>query len=138
MGEGRKCNGDKQDREDSNRAPAPTFLSLAGQKWEKEQRADHDDRADEQRWRLHRRRQERKHRVQPQEEVIGSWRRLDDRRVRLTGWSERSEVRGAGVNRQHDKRGEEYIFPDRIGDERSALLPCQFVILVFVGCFLDQ
>src|SRR6267378_1339737 len=70
MGEGRKCNGDKQDRENSNRAPTPTFLSLAGQKWEKKQRADHDDRADEQSWRLHRRRQERKHCVKPQKEVI--------------------------------------------------------------------
>jgi len=107
MGEGRKCNGDKQDRENSNRAPTPTFLSLAGQKWEKKQRADHDDRADEQSWRLHRRRQERKHCVKPQKEVIGSWCRLDDRRVRLAGWSERAEVRRARGNRQHHKRGEE-------------------------------
>jgi hypothetical protein len=107
MGEGRKRDGDKQDRENSNRAPAPTFLSLAGQKWEKKQSADHDDRPDEQRRRLHRRRQERKHCVKPQKEVIGSWRRLDDRRVRLAGWSERAEVRRAGGNRQHDKGGEE-------------------------------
>ena len=107
MGEGRKCNGDKQDRENSNRAPAPTFFTLAGQKWEKKQRADRDDWADEESRRLHRRRQERKHCVHPQKEIIGSWRRLDDRRVRLAGWSERAEVRGACGNRQDDKCGEE-------------------------------
>jgi hypothetical protein len=84
MSKGREHNGDKQDRENRNRTTTPTFFSLAGQKWEKQQRADHDDRADEQRRSLHRRRQKRKHRVQPQEEVIGFWRRLDDRGVRLT------------------------------------------------------
>src|SRR6266404_163683 len=107
MREGGEHNRDKRDREDRNRAAAPTLLSFARQEWEKKQRTDNDDRADEQRGRLHRRRQEGKHRVQPQKEVIGFGRRLDHGRVRLTAWSERSEVRGARRNRQQNKCGEE-------------------------------
>src|ERR1700686_4483847 len=34
MREGCECHGDKQNGENCNRSPAPTFLSLAGQKWE--------------------------------------------------------------------------------------------------------
>jgi hypothetical protein len=65
MREGRESNGGKQDGENSNRPPTPTFFSLAGQKWQKEQGSDHDDRADEQSWCLHGRRQERKYGINP-------------------------------------------------------------------------
>src|SRR5260370_3800787 len=131
-------NGDKRDRENRNRAPAPTLLSFTGEEREKKQRTDNDDPADEQGRRLHRRRQEGQHRVQPQEEVIGTLRRLDDGRVRLTAWSERSEVRGARRNRQQNKCGEEEIFPDRVRDEGRAVLHGQLVVLDFVCRFLHE
>ena len=72
-------------------------------------------------------------RVEPQEKVIGFRRGLDDGRIRAARGTERAEVHSAGGDRQKDERGEEQVLPDRVGNERSAVLLRQFVILACVG-----
>src|SRR5262245_1292916 len=101
LGETRKRTeneGDQQDGQDRDRSSAPALLSFAGQEWQEHENGNGDRWTNQQRRRLERRWQEREQRIEPQEEVVGLRHRLDDRWIRLPGWSERTEDHCAGTD----------------------------------------
>src|SRR5258707_2924740 len=123
----------QHDGQDRDRPPAPALFSFTRQEWKKKQSKDCDDRANEKRGSLQRRRQEREQCVEPKEEVIRFRHRLDDCRVRAARRTEWTEVHRAGSDRQEDERGKQQIFPYSIRNERSSILLRQFVVLGCVG-----
>ncbi len=121
---------DQQDREHGNRPAPPALLAFAGEKGKPEQHDDRDDRSDQQQRCFRRRRQERKHRIEPQEEEIGRRRGLNDRRIRLAARTEGAEKDGAGGDRKKNDAGKHDVLPDGVGHEGLAVSVRQLVILL--------
>src|SRR6266403_3282265 len=138
VGECSQDYGDQQNRQNSDRPPAPTFLPYSRKKWQQNKKRDSDYWANEESWRLHGRRQVRQQTVQPQKEVVWFRRRLDDRRVRAAGRTKRTEVQSACGHRQEDESGKEQIFPYRIRNKGRAIFSCELMIFVLVRCALDE
>src|SRR5882757_9338544 len=134
MRKGPKRHRDQKYRQNRDGATAPALFAFAGEKRQQNQADDDHNRANEKRGRLHGRRQQREQGVEPEEEIIRPGGRLDDCGIGTTGWSERTEVHGACSDDQEDESRKEKILPDRIRNEGSAVLFCEFVIFVFVGC----
>src|SRR6267378_5486417 len=61
---------DHQNRQNSDRPPAPTLFPFSGKKWQQNKKRDSDYGANEESWCLHRRRQVGQQTVQPQKEVV--------------------------------------------------------------------
>src|SRR5712675_1264328 len=70
MGECSQDYGNQQNRQNSDRPPAPTLFPLSRKKWQQNKKRDNDYGANQESWRLHRRRQVGKQTVQPQKEVV--------------------------------------------------------------------
>src|SRR5882724_7350302 len=138
VGECSQDYGDQQNRQNSDRPPAPTFLPFSRKKWQQNKKRDSDYWANEESWRLHGRRQVRQQTVQPQKEVVWFRRRLDYGRVRAAGRTERTEVQSACGHCQEDESGKEQIFPYRIRNKRRPIFLRQFVILGGVGGFFHE
>src|SRR6267154_4109368 len=124
---------DHQNRQNSDRPPAPTLFPFSGKKWQQNKKRDSDYGANEESWCLHRRRQVGQQTVQPQKEVVWFRRRLDDGGIWAAGRTERTEVQSACGHCQEDKSGKEEILPHRIGNERRAILLGQFMVFAHVG-----
>src|SRR5882724_6259073 len=138
VGECSQDYGDQQNRQNSDRPPAPTFLPFSRKKWQQNKKRDSDYWANEESWRLHGRRQVRQQTVQPQKEVVWFRRRLDYGRVRAAGRTERTEVQSACGHCQEDESGKEQIFPYRIRNKGRAIFSRELMIFVFVRCALDE
>src|SRR5690242_138059 len=138
MGECSQDYGDQQNRQNSYRPPAPTLFPFSRKKWQQNKKRNNAYGANEESWRLHGRRQVRQQTVQPQKEVVWFRRRLDDRRVRATGRTERTEVQSACGHCQEDESGKEQIFPYRIRNKGCTIFSCELMIFVLVRCALDE
>src|SRR6266403_3359769 len=138
VGECSQDYGDQQNSQNSDRPPAPTLFPFSRKKWQQNEKPDNDYGADEESWRLHGRRQVGQQTVQPQKEVVWFRRRLDDRRVRAAGRTERTEVQSACGYCQEDESGKEQIFPYRIRNKGRAIFSCELMIFVLVRCALDE
>jgi len=88
-------NRHEQDREHSDGSAAPAFFPFAEKERQEQECENYDHRPNEQSGRFHRRRQEREHRIEPQEEKIRTRRGLNDRGVRRPGRAKRAEPSGA-------------------------------------------
>ena len=78
---------------------------------------DHHHGPDEQRGSFQRGRQERKHRIEPQEKEIRARRGLNDGGIRRARRAKRTEIDGAGSDGKQDEGREEEVFPNRAGNE---------------------
>src|SRR5262249_37893944 len=138
VSKGSECDRDQQHAQDRHRPPPPTLFSFTGKKGKEEQRENHQNRTYEQHWSFERRRKQREQGIEPQEKVIGLWYGLDDRRIRLAGRSKWAEIDCTRTDGQNNRRREEQIFPYSKRNERRAVLSCQFVVFIYVGCSLHN
>src|SRR5258708_23636232 len=138
MGECSQDYGDQQNGQNGDRTSPPALFSFPRKKWQQNKKRDNDYGANEESWRLHRRRQVGQQTVQPQKEVVWFRRRLDDRRVRAAGRTERTEVQSACGHCQEDESGKEQIFPYCIRNKGRAIFSCELMIFVLVRCALDE
>src|SRR6267154_3184298 len=138
VGECSQDYGDQQNRQNSDRPPAPTLFPFSGKKWQQNKKRDSDYGANEESWCLHRRRQVGQQTVQPQKEVVWFGRRLDNGGIWAAGRTERTEVQSACGHCQEDETGKEQIFPYRIRNKGRAIFSCELMVFVFVRCALDE
>ena len=75
----------------------------------------------------------REQRIQPQKEEVGTRGSLNNRRIRLAAWTERTKINRASSNRKKNETGEEDVLPHRARHERHAFLMGEFVIFLQVG-----
>src|SRR4029077_10880279 len=108
------------------------LLAFTRQEGKRQQPGDDNGRPDQQDRRFGGRRQKRQQRIEPQEEEIRPWSRLNDGRVRGSTWTEGAEYAGTRANRQHDRAGEHDVLPDRVRDERHAISMRELAILLQV------
>src|SRR6266567_1396309 len=135
---GPECDGNQQHGENRDRPPLPAFFSFAGKKGQEDQCDDRHRWDDEKKWRLHRRRKQRQQSVKPQEKVIRLRGGLDNRRIRLSGRSKRTEVEGTGGDGQNDEPREEQILPNCIRNEGRTFALRKRVIVAFIGGALNN
>src|SRR5450755_1608830 len=121
----RKCsqrNRYQQNREHRDGPALPALFTFARNKRKKQKRADSEDRTDEQGGGFHRGRQEREHRIEPQEKEIRARGRLDDRGIGLPRRPKRSQENGTSRNAKQYESRKEKVFPNRRRNERNAVL----------------
>src|SRR5690242_19454740 len=95
VGECSQDYGDQQNRQNSDRPPAPALFPFSREKWQQNKKRDSNYGANEESWRLHGGRQVGKQTVQPQKEVVWFRRCLNNRWIRPARGPERTEVHRA-------------------------------------------
>ena len=132
MSQSAEAYGDQQNREDSNGPAFPALLTFACHKWKRQQDKDSDDGTNQKDGRLSRGRKEREQSIQPQEEKIGTWGGLNNRRIWLAAGTKGTKMNRTNSNCNKNEPGEQNVFPHCLGYERHTLLVREFAIFLHV------
>src|ERR1700746_867886 len=106
MSQSAKSHCDQQNCEHSNWPAPPTLLPFAGYKRKRHEHKDCQGRTKQEDRGFSRWGQEREESIQPQEEEVRAWSRLDDRRIRLASWTKGTKLNRAECNRNQNETGE--------------------------------